>query len=669
MYFEWYTAYKFVVDIESQGFELVATTKAKILGFITIVASAANLQSVVSLRDGLGNTGRVLLIGPSQRANTFASSEQSAIATSASHSAALNGAQVHYIFEPTLLPTQAPGTRGENVAVGAVRPQNHLVQWILLVEETHSEAFAPVVRLRKIILACAFGTTGATILLVPLLAHWAVAPVRRLRASARKSVEREITPRSPAPEPRQIESESGNEKGNTFERAAEHTNKKSSAGMWLKRLRCPLRRFNSSGSVAYPETARGFRIPGRVKERKHCVTDELTEWTKTYNEMSDKSYNRLEERVAERTRVLEKAKLAGESANESETLFIANISHELKTPLNGILECVRKHQIDQAIQIEEKEFMLSDVRSQLAIIFRNQVQEKRIDFSVNFVSGGMRIGASPSRFQSNTAWQTGRHGALGLKFTPENGKVEVRILLVEEPSRLETVALDDMPRRDSRIRPQTGSSTNSSIHGAADVTDDQTKKKSVSQSNIRQVKFQFEVQDKGPVIPSHLHRRIFDPFVQGDLGLNRKYGGTGLGLSICAQLSRIMGGDILLDSEEGKWSLFTLRIPLGMLALEEVYDVTIAKDGQEAYDTVKTAMEKGDVFDLIFTDIQMPILDGIESTRLIRQMAYSAPIVALSAFAEESNTKDCMDCGMGIFLRSVLTRNIIDLPLRGQQKQ
>jgi osomolarity two-component system sensor histidine kinase SLN1 len=144
--------------------------------------------------------------------------------------------------------------------------------------------------------------------------------------------------------------------------------------------------------------------------------------------MSDEltiQHNRLEERVAERIRELEKAKLAAESANESKTLFIASISHELKTPLNGILGmcavCMgeedisrikkslqvvyqsgdlllhllndlltsSKNQIDQAIQIEEKEFRLSDVRSQLAIIFQNQVQEKQINFSVNFVSGGV----------------------------------------------------------------------------------------------------------------------------------------------------------------------------------------------------------------------------------------------------------------------------------------
>lgn len=434
----------------------------------SIVASAANLQSVVSSRDGLGNTGQVLLIGPSRKAITFASSEQPPTATSAASAVALSGAQVHYIFEPTPLPTQASrhsgmstdmpfilstyptalqvmlqpylnvnraishlstrNERGANVAVGAVRPQSTLVQWILLVEETHSEAFAPVVRLRKIILACVFGTAGAIILVVPLLTHWAVAPIRRLRAAAQKSVEAEITPRNPAAQPHRGEFEADGILADTFERAVEHMDEKSPPSMWVKRLRRPFGRFNSSTSTSNPKYPRGSRIPARVKERRHCVTDELTELTKTYNEMSDEltiQYNRLEERVAERTRELEKAKLAAETASESKTLFIANISHELKTPLNGILGmcavCMgeedlarvkkslqvvyqsgdlllhllndlltfSKNQIDQAIQIEEKEFKLSDVRSQLAIIFQNQVHEKHIDFSVNFVSGGV----------------------------------------------------------------------------------------------------------------------------------------------------------------------------------------------------------------------------------------------------------------------------------------
>lgn len=98
-------------------------------------------------------------------------------------------------------------------------------------------------------------------------------------------------------------------------------------------------------------------------------------------------------------------------------------------------------------------------------------------------------------------------------------------------------------------------------------------------------------------------------------------------------------------------NLVNQEVVLRMLKLEDVYDVVVAKDGQEAYEMVKQSMDKGQYFNLIFMDIQMPNLDGLQSTRLIRQMGYSAPIVALTAFAEESNVKECYDSGMDMFLR------------------
>lgn len=99
----------------------------------------------------------------------------------------------------------------------------------------------------------------------------------------------------------------------------------------------------------------------------------------------------------------------------------------------------------------------------------------------------------------------------------------------------------------------------------------------------------------------------------------------------------------------------------------------MAKDGQEAYDLVKASMEERKYFNLIFMDVQvcfiravslehhtkheqMPNLDGLQSTRLIRSMGYSAPIVALTAFAEESNVKECMDSGMDFFLPKPIRR-------------
>jgi osomolarity two-component system sensor histidine kinase SLN1 len=103
-------------------------------------------------------------------------------------------------------------------------------------------------------------------------------------------------------------------------------------------------------------------------------------------------------------------------------------------------------------------------------------------------------------------------------------------------------------------------------------------------------------------------------------------------------------------------NLVNQEVVLRMLSLEGKFDVVVAKDGQEAYDKVKEEMANGHYFDVIFMDIQMPNLDGLQSTRLIRQMGYSAPIVALTAFSEESNVKECLASGMDMFLSKPIRR-------------
>ncbi|RLM00302.1 hypothetical protein CFD26_106176 [Aspergillus turcosus] len=842
------------------------TSATDIIGYMTVVASAASLQATINSRDGMGNTAQVLLLAPSRAENRFAPDASPATATSSPDVEGLSRAEVHYVFEPTPLPGQSSrhggntsmnsfalskyplawklmskpwaqsndsvsdlSTRNEHgyqVAVAAVRPKTQMAQWILLVEETQAEAFAAINKLRKIILACVFGTMGFVLLIVPPLAHLAVAPIRRLSEATRKSIE----PLSSGPYI------VGSNDAETEPRNFDHHMDEKGFVAWVKHFRRK-DRPSSAHSNGSRNHARTFRIPGRVKERKHIITDELTELTSTFNEMSDElsiQYNRLEERVAERTRELEAARLAAETANESKTLFIANISHELKTPLNGILGmcavCMgeddlprikkslqvvyksgdlllhllndlltfSKNQIDQAIRLEEREFRLWDIRSQLAVIFQNQVQEKQIDFNVNFVSGDT-LPPKGDALQEKTSLPlapalgppgTGRlkdmvlwgdqHRILqvlinlvsnSLKFTPEHGKVEVRIKYVREvetPGSPRTSMQDS--RRNSRLRSRPPSHASSQPRELVDGLVQEEYHTPVL-SQLRTLIFQFEVEDNGPGVAPHLQKRVFEPFVQGDLGLNRKYGGTGLGLSICAQLSRLMNGTITLESEQGKGALFTLEIPLKfvkeaapstrsssvagsrtpsvfslddlgglarppsnndsvrsdplasnfekqdlqprlvglsqpfftptpsspssstprvspegakpqaedntsgkvrvlvaednvvnqevvlrMLRLEEVYDVTVVEDGQEAYDTVKANMEEGKVFDLIFMDIQMPNLDGLQSTRLIRGMGYSAPIVALSAFSEESNIKDCMESGMDMFISKPIRR-------------
>ncbi|KAL2807732.1 Two-component system protein B [Aspergillus granulosus] len=837
------------------------TSAADILGYMTIVASAANLQEVLSSRHGLGRTGRVFLLAPARPENRFPAGARPATATSGAEVHGLANQQLRYVFEPTPPPNSLDwqsysrsvgatfplrefpiimqvlckpyesinhsvtslSTRdehGNHVAVGAVQQRSVLVEWVLIVEETHAEAFTAVSRLRKIILACVFGTAGVITLLIPPLAHLAVAPIRRLRVATQQSV----SPSSAPPANPSLSTVLG-----SAGTVMQNSNEKGSFFSWSRNLRSQESGSGNNNHAHSDIEPQQFQIPNRVKERRHIITDELTELTSTFNEMSDElviQYNRLEERVAERTRELEKAKVAAETANESKTLFIANISHELKTPLNGILGmcavCMgeddlprikkslqtvyksgdlllhllndlltfSRNQVDQAIRLEEREFRVSDIRSQLAIIFQNQVQEKQISFSIKFTppetprisdtpddadrtSGPVLGPPGTGRLKDMVLWGD-QHRILqilinlvgnSLKFTPEQGTVAVRIKCLGEDhprpigSRPDSRALSrwrshNSSRVSSRPRP--------SVESQRDGTDESLD--SMPPPNMRNLIFQFEVEDTGPGIPGHLQQRVFEPFVQGDLRLNRKYGGTGLGLSICSQLSRLMGGTILLDSEQGQGTLFSVQIPLGfvkestpsttstsiagsrtssvfsldelatvsrapsnhsvagthdsssnlsekqdsqprlvglsqpffappvhptdddeprkiralvaednvvnqevvlrMLALEEVYDVTVVKDGQEAYDTVKANMEEGKVFDLIFMDIQMPNLDGIQSTRLIREMGYSAPIVALSAFSEDSNIKDCMNSGMDMFISKPIRRPALKQVLR-----
>lgn len=184
------------------------------------------------------------------------------------------------------------------------------------------------------------------------------------------------------------------------------------------------------------------------------------------------------------------------------------------------------------------------------------------------------------------------------KFTPPGGTVAVRIKCVGELEMEEKPASSHRgpgPKshtssrnplsRSSRLRSK-GSNDGSSI-GSNTSSSVATPKKGVEVNsrdskllpavhvrerslsppplNTRTLLFEFEVEDTGPGIPATQQQKVFEPFVQGDLGLSKKYGGTGLGLSICSQLAHLMKGSITLHSEEGQGSTFNMRIPIKLV--------------------------------------------------------------------------------------------------------
>ncbi|KAF2216092.1 hypothetical protein CERZMDRAFT_35158 [Cercospora zeae-maydis SCOH1-5] len=876
--------------------DTAASDSNDLLGYVTLVMDARLVSQVIDSPEGLGKTGASLLIGPADSTNLFPANVhlesdlppglnvRYVMPLNQSHSGrhpSQTSSGTNVAFSTSDFPTlyralaltigtgssgaelRAKNEAGKTVSVGFAMPANSMVSWVILVEMSREEVWQPISTLRKVILACLFATAGLMALIAAPLAHFAVQPISRLREATLRSVDPPSTDGHSDMDSlgylREAPADGNHDVKHTDDAVARkegfvEKGLKGCFSNWTRRL------TEDPESKRLERRKRNFRIPGRVKQRKGWIKDELTDLTQTFNEMSDElmmQYSKLEDRVRQRTAELELSKKAAEAANESKTLFIANISHELKTPLNGILGmcavCMQendplrlkrslgiiyksgdlllnlltdlltfsKNQVGQHLNLDEKEFHLRDVSSQVLAIFEKQAKEGQIDLKVQFE------GIHDNDNDSATADQLSSHGPRGsgrmrdmilwgdihrilqvvinlvsnsLKFTPPGGNVTLTIRALPELLDIGSRTNSVNSKQSLHIVSHRNSDASIQRFGTANAINALDKPHAIvhvaernrSPASKRYICFEFEVSDTGPGIPQDLQDKIFEPFVQADLGLSKKYGGTGLGLSICSQLASLMRGTISVHSEVGLGSTFAMKIPLRhvknradsasssvpgqggessrassldagsrsgspqrshgsveynpegqsmnettkpmaqppgdisaqsqprlvglsqpffasnkpldntdaqgeamrrmsasasrtgrirvlvaednkvnqevvlrMLKLEDIYDVVVAKDGQEALDLVKESMRPGSqMFNLIFMDVQMPNVDGLTSTRLIRQIGYQEPIVALTAYAEESNIKDCMDSGMTYFLSKPIRRPQLKKVLR-----
>jgi hypothetical protein len=209
----------------------------------------------------------------------------------------------------------------------------------------------------------------------------------------------------------------------------------------------------------------------------------------------------------------------------------------------------------------------------------------------------------------------------------------------------------------------------------------------------------FSVSDTGIGMDGATRARLFQRFSQGDESTSRRYGGTGLGLEISRELARLMGGDIEVQSEPGRGSRFTLRLPLAeaeaaaaapapapapsgarlrLLVAEDNevnrevlaamigalgHEATFARDGQDALDAARERE-----FDLVLMDLHMPRLDGLDATRAIRSLpgaAAAVPIVALTADAFDETRARCTAAGMNGFLSKPVSLDQLAQTLSG----
>jgi signal transduction histidine kinase/CheY-like chemotaxis protein/ligand-binding sensor domain-containing protein len=372
----------------------------------------------------------------------------------------------------------------------------------------------------------------------------------------------------------------------------------------------------------------------------------------------------LEAHVAERTRELEAAKAAAESAARVKSEFLATMSHELRTPMNGVLgiaELLSGTELDE-MQRELLSTLRTSGESLLAVV--NDILDlSKID------SGRLQIERIPTNLPALMA-------DLCQVVKPMADKKGLELVL-----RSDGEAHDWIEGDPSRIRQILYNLLSNAIKFTPTG-------RVALQAEWRAAEVLLSVEDSGIGIPADKLPLLFENFVQVDSSTTRLYGGTGLGLAICRRLVEAMGGSISCASTPGQGSTFTVCLPvavalapsaavnlpdaktpagLRVLVAEDnrtnqrVILGLLSKIGVEAL-LVSNGMEAVDAcqrerFDLVLMDCQMPILDGYGATRHIRQNLGSAapPIVALTAHALESDRADCFAAGMcGYLTKPVL---------------